>query len=46
MVEEETLKELRFDRGRVKVRLPVATCGVDEVVHISSGGIVFPVRIL
>ncbi|MCI50356.1 hypothetical protein A2U01_0071600, partial [Trifolium medium] len=21
-------------------------CGVDEVVHISSGGIVFPVRIL
>ena len=46
MVDPSTLAAGSFDCGRVRVRLPVASHRVDEVVDIDLGGYVVAIRVL
>ncbi|MCI04726.1 DUF4283 domain protein, partial [Trifolium medium] len=46
MLDDITLKETNFIKGRVKVSLPVTATGVDEVVSVVTCSGSFPVRVM
>ncbi|GAU20803.1 hypothetical protein TSUD_85220 [Trifolium subterraneum] len=46
MMDENTLKEISFVRGRVKVLLPVTVSSVDEVVVVVTRNGDFPVKVM